>query len=62
MSFFLLQKTDYNSDIHKHLLEENIHKNKNSNPIIFNRTLYKYLNIIKQQIDNRLEQWLLQTV
>jgi len=55
MSFFLLQKTDYNSDIYKHLLEENIHKN--DNPIIFNKTLYKYLNIIKQQIDDRIEQW-----
>ena len=43
MSFFLLQKTDYNSDIYKHLLEENIHKNKNDNPIIFNKTLYKYI-------------------
>ena len=31
MSFFLLQKTDYNSDIHKHLLEENICVRKVSN-------------------------------
>ena len=66
MSFFLLQKTDYNSSIHKHIHTEHLYnpanqsKNENSNheeSVIINKTLYKYLSIIKEQIDNRVDQW-----
>jgi len=57
MSFFLLQKSDYNSSMHKHIHAEKLCKDEDTNEIIINKTLYKYLTIIKEQIDNRIEQW-----
>jgi len=67
MSFFLLQKTDYNSSLHKHIHVDHLYtptnqtktgnRNDEQHSVIINRTLYKYLSIIKEQIDNRVEQW-----
>jgi 23S rRNA U2552 (ribose-2'-O)-methylase RlmE/FtsJ len=57
MSFFLLQKKDYNNTMHNHIHGEKLCKDNDENQTIINKTLYKYLSIIKEQIDNRLEQW-----
>lgn len=57
MSFFLLQKLEYNNTLHTHINSENLFNKSKSDGKIINRTLYKYLGIIKNQIDNRLEQW-----
>jgi len=76
MSFFLLQKLDYNNSIHEQIHAEqkditndnssdsandnssdSANDNSSDNEIIINKTLYRYLTIIKEQIDNRLEQW-----
>ena len=62
MSFFLLQKLDYNNSIiHDQKVDEQLHKTKDDkkddNEVIINKTLSRYLTIIKEQIDNRLEQW-----
>jgi len=57
MSFFLLQKLDYNNTLHTHIRSNHLFNDSKDDPIIINRTLYKYLGIIKNQIDNRIEQW-----
>ena len=57
MSFFLLQKLDYNNTLHTHICSNHLFNDSKDDPIIINRTLYKYLGIIKNQIDNRIEQW-----
>ena len=36
---------------------DNDNDNDNDNDIIINKTLYKYLSLIKEQIDDRIEQW-----
>jgi len=68
MSFFLLPNIQNNEQLHKSIQIENLftpyhsqlHKkfsdDKNTT-IMINKTLYKYLSIIKEQIDNRIEQW-----
>jgi hypothetical protein len=52
-----------NNNIHKHIQVENLFKPYKStysscdDAIVINKTLYKYLSMIKQQIDCRIEQW-----
>ena len=68
MSFFLLPRIQYNNQLGKHIQVDNLfkpYKSKiqsnsdeiNTDDILINKTLYKYLSIIKEQIDNRIEQW-----
>ena len=68
MSFLHLPVIQCNTDIHKHITMENlavpyktlqhdVDTDASNNDIIINRTLYKYLSFIKEQIDCRLEQW-----
>ena len=62
MSYFLLQNVVYNNQIYKHINNDvfNSLKKSSTQPndsIKINKTLYKYLSTIKDQIDNRIEQW-----
>lgn len=62
MSYFLLQHVVYNNQIYKHINNDvfNSLKKSSTQPndsIKINKTLYKYLSTIKDQIDNRIEQW-----
>jgi len=67
MSFFLLPNIQYNENLHKYIQTENLFKKYNSciqiknnqvnDTFMINKTLYKYLSIIKEQIDNRTNQW-----
>ena len=65
MTFCDLPSIQCNQNLHKHIQQENLFKPYTSffsvdtvDPsIVINKTLYKYLSIIKQQIDCRLEQW-----
>lgn len=59
MSYFLLQQVEYNNNFYKHI---NVDVFSSDTPqftdkIKINKTLYKYLSTIKEQIDNRVEQW-----
>lgn len=66
MNFFLIHNIQPNEQLYKHIQIENLfipyiselHKKYNDNDtIIINKTLYKYLSMIKEQIDDRIEQW-----
>ena len=55
MSFLILPSIQCNSDLHKHIKLEHLALVKPD--IAINKTLYKYLSLIKEQIDCRLEEW-----
>jgi 23S rRNA U2552 (ribose-2'-O)-methylase RlmE/FtsJ len=55
MSFFNLPTLQCNNDIAKHIKIERL--GQPLAPDLINKTLYKYLSFIKEQIDYRLEQW-----
>lgn len=61
MSFLNLPNIHCNADIQKHIKIDNLSieckVNTESNDVLINRTLYKYLSFIKEQIDCRLEEW-----
>ena len=61
MSFCILPNIHCNNNIHKHMGEfppSTVESNsENNNPPFINKTLYKYLNFAKEQIDVRLDQW-----
>jgi hypothetical protein len=55
MSFLILPSIQCNSELHKHIKLEHLALAKPD--IAINKTLYKYLSLIKEQIDCRLEEW-----
>ena len=60
MSFCILPNIHCNNDIHKHIQIDKLFSNgeaDTNDAIIINKTLYKYLSLVKEQIDARLEQW-----
>lgn len=56
MNIFLLPKPTLNNSIHQHIIIKTDDVNDN-NTIFINKTLYKYLSMIKELIDVRIEQW-----
>lgn len=60
MSFCVLPTIHTNNNIHKHIKFDISNNEDNcsiSGEIVINKTLYKYLSSVKEQIDCRLEQW-----
>ena len=60
MSFCILPTIHNNINIHKHIkfdTSSNVCDNIVDGEIVINKTLYKYLSGVKDQIDCRLEQW-----
>jgi len=57
MSFCVLPTIHTNNNIHKHIKLVASGDSFNSSEIVINKTLYKYLSGVKEQIDCRLEQW-----
>jgi 23S rRNA U2552 (ribose-2'-O)-methylase RlmE/FtsJ len=56
MSFCVLPTIQYINDIYHYIKLENLFK-PNPEGIEINKTLYKYLSMIKEQIDCRIDQW-----
>ena len=71
MNFFKLPTINCNNNIHKHInidklstpyksslsTDNEMNKISGTNEILINKTLYKYLNFTKEQIDSRIDQW-----
>jgi 23S rRNA U2552 (ribose-2'-O)-methylase RlmE/FtsJ len=71
MNFFKLPTVSCNNNIHKHIsidtlsipyksslaIDNEMNEISGTNEILINKTLYKYLNFTKEQIDSRIEQW-----
>jgi 23S rRNA U2552 (ribose-2'-O)-methylase RlmE/FtsJ len=55
MSICFLPKIHHNNDIHKHIVTTD--NPSTTDGVIINKTLNKYLNLVKEQIDDRIEQW-----